>query len=150
MLRRSEYDADPATENTPFTVEELSARLSSAPSKLRGDEVVHLLRRALATASTLRRVRLEFDNELRRRSSMMPSTGGATVSANPEAAARFLSPEQLTQYFDKFAQEKLASLESARLRTESLQAELVLFVTDPSLDPALAARLRDLIERNRR
>jgi hypothetical protein len=83
------------------------------------DQVELFVRRAMATAAQLRQVRLEYDAELRRRSAMMPATGGAQAAANPELAARFLSPEQLKSLFDSFAQERLSALEDARVRAEA-------------------------------
>lgn len=157
MARRShDYDDDPTLENTPFSVDDLSDLAHEIPKSLLKDRdaVRHIVRRALATAAQLRRVRMEFDNELRRRSAMIPATGGATVSANPEMAARFMSPEQLSSLFDKFAQEKLAALDHARKNAEALgqRAEDVVreaarIASMPETDPATATQLRQLVER---
>lgn len=156
MARRShDYNDDPSLENTPFAVEDLSDFAHDVPKGLLKDRdaIMHIIRRSLATAAQLRRVRMEFDNELRRRSAMIPATGGATISANPEMAARFMSPEQLSTLFDKFAQEKLAALDHARKSAEAVRlcadevlAEAAAIAATPGLDPAVVARLRGLLD----
>lgn len=157
-MRRDQhyYDADPATMNAPFAADEAIALLRAMPKGLvkNRDNVEHLLCRLAATASALRQTRIDFDNELRARSQVLPASGGATLSVNPEQAARFLSPEQLTRLFDKFAQERLAALEAAKTaaeeskdRADAVIAAVAALVNDPSVDPATRQRLADLIER---
>jgi hypothetical protein len=115
----------PGTENLPLSVEEVAWLLEQMPrSFLKSRDQIELFaRRAMATAAQLRQVRLEYDAELRRRSAMMPATGGAQVAANPELAARFLSPDQLKTLFDSFAQERLNALEDAKKRAEAREAD---------------------------
>jgi hypothetical protein len=110
-----EYQNLDDLENSPFSIEELTLLLNVPVKKIAKDKemVEHILKRSLATAITLKNVRFEFDNELRRRSSMLPSTGGATTMANPELAVKYLPPEELAKLFDKFSQEKLEYLNSS-------------------------------------
>ena len=107
-----------------MSVEEAAWLAENLPKSFLKDtnQIRIFVRRALATAAQLRQARLDFDAELRRRSSMLPSTGGAQGAANPELAARFLSPEQLKALFDKFSQEQLNALEDARTRAVEREA----------------------------
>lgn len=110
------YSYDPSTEHTPLSAEEVGWLIDNMPRGFykNKDSISLFLKRALITVLQLRQVRVEFDAELRRRSAIMPTTGGAMVAANPEYAARFLSPEQLKSLFDTFSRERLDALEEAR------------------------------------
>ncbi|MFM7087957.1 MAG: hypothetical protein ACKOW9_00260 [Candidatus Paceibacterota bacterium] len=110
------YSFDTNSEHTPLSAEEVGWLIDNMPrSFIKNKEAIEVfLKRALLTALQLRQVRLDFDSEIRRRSSIMPTTGGAMVAANPEYAARFLSPEQLKSLFDAFSRERLEALEEAR------------------------------------
>jgi hypothetical protein len=139
----------------PLTVEEVAWLLENLPRSFMKDknQVEGFIRRALATAVQLRQVRLDFDAELRRRSAMMPATGGAQTAANPELAARFLSPEQLKALFDGFAQERLSALEDARQRAESREnlavraLQLAVKASSGNLSAEEELELRDMMAR---
>jgi hypothetical protein len=155
MRRDHDYDADPAIMNAPFAADEALALLRTMPKDLvkNRENVEHLLCRLAATATALRQTRIDFDNELRARSQVLPASGGATLSVNPEQAARFLSPEQLSRLFDKFAQERLAALETAKTaaeesksRSDALMSAITGLLNDPALDGETRRRLTHLIE----
>jgi hypothetical protein len=152
------YDADPATINTPFAADEAVALLRAIPKDLlRNKECIqHLLSRLAATATALRQARIDFDNELRARSQILPASGGATLSVNPEQAARFLSPEQLSRLFDKFAQERLTALEVAKssaedsmIRSQSLLNSINKLLSDSNLDVETRRHLTNLLHDSR-
>jgi hypothetical protein len=150
------YDADPSVANAPFGHDEAVELLRDIPKDLvkSRENVEHLIRRVVATAAALRQTRFEFDAEIRHRSSVLPASGGATVSVNPEQAARFLSPDQLSRLFDRFAQERLAALDAAKnvaderaQRADRAIAELTAAANDPLLDAATRSVLHTLVSR---
>jgi hypothetical protein len=115
-----DYDVNFDLINTPLSVEELEVLLNLPQKKLSKDKEIipYLIRRSLATSLALKNARVEFDNEIRRRSTILPATGGATAMANPELAVKYLPPEELSKLFDKLAQEKLDYLNSMIEKTQ--------------------------------
>lgn len=140
-LRRLRYNDDPDVKDVPLSVEE-AAWVAEHPGTVRGKAAVaHLASRAAATANQLRQARLNFDDELRRRTSHVP-TRQVQSTLSPEAAARFLSPEQLAGLFDKFSQEKLAALESQRQTAVNAQQAALQVLTWVASHPDTPADLR--------
>lgn len=122
-MAKHRYNDDPALADVPLSVEE-AAWLAANPGAVRGkDDITHLATRAAATANQLREVRLRYDDELRRRTAFNP-TRGVQATMSPEAAVRFLSPQQLAGLFDRLSQDKLAALEGQRAAVAA-QAEVL-------------------------
>jgi hypothetical protein len=150
--RRQNYNSDPSLAAVPLSVEEATS-IAEGPKQIRSSaDVEHFARRAAATAAQLRQARVEFDNELRRRTAAQPRSG-LQSTLSPEHAARFLSPEQLTKLFDKFSQERLARLDALKERAEESVRHQVALVTelreivqsltaDPAIEPATRLRLQ--------
>lgn len=109
-MARAHYNDDPAVADVPLSEDE-AGYVAAHPKTLRKPtDIAHFAQRAQATARAVHHIRASYDTELRRRS--MPSTVSASASMSPEAAARFLSPEQLARLFDRLSQDKLAMLDT--------------------------------------
>jgi len=152
-MRREQYfyDNDPSFANSPFNHEEALDLLRNLPKNLlkNRENLEHLLRRVVATALALRQTRVEFDSEIRHRSTVLPASGGATLSVNPEQAARFLSPEQLSKLFDRFAQERLSALDAAKRSADekaALSDRVLLEINTALTDPTLDQSTRDVLQ----
>lgn len=133
MARRNYYNDDPGLADVPLSSEEAAALLAD-PKAVGKSDLLHLLRRVLATAQRSESVRRNYDDELRRRTAAMPRPG-LPSTLSPEEAVKFLNQEQLTRLFDKFSQEKLAALE--HLREDAM--------ADRHTTHAAARRLVDMI-----
>lgn len=122
------YSTDPASYGVPLSVEEIETIIAALPSNLikNKESLRHLLSRVLGTSLELRRVRAVYSQENEERSKN--SSSSVSNSVNPMHAAQFLSPEQRSKLFDKFAQEKLAALEESKYRADlrTRQAEEVI------------------------
>lgn len=149
---------DPNFASLPLSVDELHALLNMPTKKIAKErELVELiLKRALATALALKNARIEFDNELRRRSAMLPATGGATSMANPELAVKYLPPEELAKLFDKLSQEKLDFLnsqiekvQSERERSRRVLEEIAVLAYREGTPPDIAAELLRILKESR-
>lgn len=153
VTRRLKYNDNPSLTVVPLSVEEATS-IAEEPKQIRSSEqVTHFAWRAAATAAQLRQARVEFDNELRRRSAAIPRSG-LQPTLSPEQAARFLSPEQLTKLFDKFSQERLSTLEALKEQAEEAMGRQEVLVADlrdavarvavdPATDPALRLELQN-------
>lgn len=123
MPRRPRYNDDPDIEYVPLSVDE-AQWVADNPETLRAKGAgAHFARRAAATAAQVARMRVDFDNELRRRTAATGMSRGAPATMSPEQAARFLSPDQLARLFDRLSQEKLAALESMTQKAQDSAAE---------------------------
>ena len=122
------YSVDEETSRIPFTSDELEIVLDKMPSNLLKDKkaLKHFISRALSTSLELRRVRELYAKEVEERTRIVANSAPASV--NPMHAAQFLSPQQKSKLFDKFAQEKLAALEESKARADlrTRQAEEVI------------------------
>ena len=124
MARNTErYDTDPSLKDVPLSAEE-AAWVRDNPRSVKGPaEVAHLASRCHGTALAFRQARIAFDEELRRRTSAQP-VRGMKSTLNPEAALKFLSPDQLAGLFDHYSQEKLTALEGMRAEASAKLDEL--------------------------
>jgi hypothetical protein len=159
VSRKAHYNDDPTLAPVPLSVEEANALLDD-PGLVTKRDIPHLLRRVVATAVQVREVRVQYDTELRRRTSAVPRSG-IHQTLSPEQAARFLSPEQLEKLFDRFSQERLQALELLRKRAaedydrlqtsldESVEA-LIHALAQPGLDENTKQQLRAALNRLRR
>ena len=153
-----EINYDPDSASVPFSVEELTTLLSLPIKKIVKDKdlIELILRRSLATSLTLKNARVEFDNELRRRSSMLPASGGATGMANPELAVKYLPPEEIAKLFDKLSQEKLDYLnaqigkaETERERSRRVLENIAVLAYKEYTDKAIAEELLKIIKESK-
>lgn len=128
MFNKPKYSPDPSTSMVPLTPDEVQLIIETFPSNLSKDKesLKHLLSRVLSTCIELRRIRELYAKEVEDRSKNSASFNTNTV--NPMHAAQFLSPEQKSKLFDKFAQEKLAALDESKARADlrTRQAEEVI------------------------
>jgi hypothetical protein len=128
MFNKFKYSPNPSTTRVPLTPEEVESLLETLPSNLskNKENLQHLLSRVLSTCLELRRIRELYAKEVEENSKAINSFNTNTV--NPMHAAQFLSPEQKSKLFDKFAQEKLAALEESKSRADlrTRQAEEVI------------------------
>jgi hypothetical protein len=122
-MAKPRYNDDPSVISVPLSVDEAGWVVAN-PKSLKGvSHIEHFARRALATANSCVAMRINFDNELRRRTS---SAGqGSAANLSPEAAARFLSPDQLAGLFDRLSQDKLAQLEAQRKKAEETRTQAI-------------------------
>lgn len=122
-MAKPRYNDDPSVVAVPLSVDEAGWVVAN-PKSLKGpSHIEHFARRALATANSCVAMRINFDNELRRRTS---SAGqGSAANLSPEVAARFLSPEQLAGLFDRLSQDKLAQLEVQRKKAEDARVHAI-------------------------
>lgn len=120
------------------------------------------VQRSWATARALAELKASFEERLANRANSV--TVGTPSNMSPEQAARFLSPDQLSRFFDRFMQEKLAMAEGQRKNAEQFalesersarQAEAVVdalrqvvgsVLVDPGLDPATRARVAQAVD----
>jgi hypothetical protein len=142
----------------PLSVEDAAALLED-PGTIAKSDIPHLLSRVLSTAMQVREMRQHFDNELRRRTEAQPRPG-LQPTLSPERAARFLSPDQLKQLFDRFSQEQLQAVDLLRQRAaedyERLQrtmddvvAVVVHTLNQPGVPDETARQLSALVDRLR-
>jgi hypothetical protein len=158
MGRRERYNDDPTLAPVPLSVEEANALLDD-PRLIDKKDLPHLLRRVVATTVQVREVRLQYDAELRRRTSAVPKQG-SRQTLSPEQAAKFLSPDQLEKLFDRFSQERLQALELLRQRAaedydrlrqsvdEAVEA-LIIALAQPGVAEDTKTALRDALSRLR-
>jgi hypothetical protein len=140
--RKHRYNDDPSTRDVPLSMDE-AAWLLDNPDAVKGrDAVRHLVSRTAATARQLRDARMGFDEEMRRRTSALPSRG-VQSAISPEAAVRFLSPEQLSGLFDRLSQEKLAVLEHQRRTAATAMDEAAGLLRAVAEHPDTPAPLRE-------
>lgn len=128
--------------------------LAADPDIVSKRDLPHLLQRVLATTVSVRELRHNFDVELRRRTEAQPRNLRPTLS--PQDAARYLTPDQLRQLFDKFSQERLdalqaiqqrASDEADRLAAVSYEVETLLgeLTVDPGAPKDLVEKLVEVL-----
>jgi hypothetical protein len=115
----------------------------------------HFLQRSWATARALAELKVSFEERLASRANSV--TVGTPSNMSPEQAARFLSPDQLSRFFDRFMQDKLSMAETQRKNAEASarQADAVVgalrqvvgsVLSDPGLDPGTRARIAQAVD----
>jgi hypothetical protein len=117
--RRWRYNAAPSLADIPLTVDEARDLLENFDRAFLKDEaaVEHFILRVLASLRAAREIRSNMDREIVRRTSAMPSSASASMS--PEQAARYLTPDQLETFFDRFKQQQLELLRHATTKAET-------------------------------
>jgi hypothetical protein len=117
--RRWRYNTAPSLVDIPLTVDEAQDLLENFDRSFLKDEsaVEHFVLRVLASLHAARDLRANMDREISRRTSVMPSAAPAAMS--PEQAARYLTPEQLERFFDRFKQQQLELLRNATSKAET-------------------------------
>lgn len=108
----------------PLSVEEIEELLTRR--RISRQEQQHILRRALTGATQLRKLRVEYDREMRER--VAAAASGRRSWVDPSQVVAFLSPEQREQLLDRMSQDRLAAqerllkeLQQRRQRLQDLQ-----------------------------
>ena len=109
--KQAPYIAADFNSNSLLSSEECMSLIASVQQNMSfsQDQLSHIFNRSLATTNYLRQVRVDFDNELRKRSAI--GAQNAASSVDPMTAAKFLTPEQRLQLADQMTKEKLAILD---------------------------------------
>jgi hypothetical protein len=117
--RRWRYNAAPSLTDVPLTVDEAQDLLDNFDRAFLKDEaaVEHFILRVIVSLRAARETRANMDREIARRTSVMPSSASASMS--PEQAARYLTPDQLESFFDRFKQQQLELLRNATSKAET-------------------------------
>lgn len=102
-------------EVSPLSVEEAEELLYSR-RPLVGRERRYVMARVVATAKNLRRVRAEYDREMRER--VAAAAAGNRTYLNPEQVLSFLSDEQRERLLDRMSRDRM---EKARMLNEALE-----------------------------
>lgn len=150
MARRHRYNDDPDIVHVPLAQDE-AQWVAEHPGSIRSkSDVTHFAQRAAATAAQVARMRVDFDNELRRRTAATGPSRGAPATMSPEQAARFLAPEQLAKLFDRLSQDKLATLDALKQTAQekadaadALQNQLLTILSELASDASLPDHLRE-------
>jgi hypothetical protein len=153
IRRRWRYNDAPALVDVPLTVDEAVDLVENFDKSFLKDEsqVEHFTLRVVATCRQARELRSNIESEISRRTMHMPS-GGSTTTLSPEAAARFLSDDQIESLFDRMRQQQLDMMRNAQAKAESdsLVHEAAVYAlerltADLSTDPAVPAAVRERV-----
>lgn len=123
MARQTPNPSVSALADTPLTPDDVLAVNADFKNFTRSnDRIYEFIRRAYATASALKDLKISFETEVDQK--IRQSSRGTPSNLSPEVAASFLAPEQLTRLFDSFMQQKLAAVESIKHSTQSKERQV--------------------------
>ena len=106
-----EIDLSDISYNMPLGIEELESfiRLSLEDYSLSQEHLQQFMHRALLTAQQVKDLRINFDNELRKKTLLHSQKSGASI--DPLVAAKFLTREQQISLLDSLSKDQIAYLE---------------------------------------
>jgi hypothetical protein len=97
--------------NMPLGIEEIESyvRLDLSNHFLGDENLEQFMHRTLLTVRQVKDLRVNFDNELRKKTLLHSQKSGASI--DPLVAAKFLTPEQQVSLLDSLSRDRIAYLD---------------------------------------
>jgi hypothetical protein len=114
--------------NMPLGIEEIESyvRLDLSNHQLGDESLEHFMHRALLTVRQVKDLRVNFDNELRRKTLLHSQKSGASI--DPLVAAKFLTADQQISLLDSLSRDRIAYLDRKIKNVDNSIADLTLLM----------------------